>query len=435
MNQAPLDQFGDFRLIRQLGEPGAFGAAYEAVRGGERCAVKIFHGELVDRVALARFQREVRAQQRASHPNLIAYLDSGMATWQGRRCHWISMHYLEGRTLRDLLAARGGRVSPEEARTICAQVAAGLEALHDAGIVHRDLKPSNVFICTDGRVVVILDYGIALFLDYTSLTERGQFIGTWAYAAPEQLIGDEVPATDLYSLGVVIYQAITGRLPFRGRVPLELIHRIQNDDPEPPSSFSTDVPVSLEQLVLWLMAKQAHDRPRSAAHVRDLLDGTTASIVATTPRPYDRSARPLLVIRASRENDPLARACANLCHPAAVVASLVDQTGRREARRVAGHTNALLGVDPLTYRFGSANFALSTKLASLVFAPDDRIQPYHPDHFRDLEVARAFAAEVIDAQIDAGATLLYGAGFVIRSLDDPWRAPRSSSRSQYAAAT
>lgn len=421
MSSQPLDQFGEFRLVRQLGEPGGFGAAYEAVRADERCVVKIFPGELVDRVALARFQREVKAQQRATHPNLIQYLDSGMTVWQGRRCHWISMRYLEGRTLRDELHAKGGRIPPDQVRAIGSQVASALAALHETGVVHRDLKPSNIFICTDGRVV-LLDYGIALFLDYTSLTERGRFVGTWAYAAPEQLIGEEVPATDLYSLGVVLYEAITGRVPFRARVPLELIHRIQNEDPEPPSSFSPDIPVGLEQLVLWLLAKQAHDRPRSAIDVAGLLGGTTASVVATKPQPYDRSLRPLLFVRAGREKDPLARACAQLCNPDAVVASLIDQTGRREARRVAGHTNALFAVDPLTFRFASANFTLSTRLTELQFAPEDRIQPFHADYFRDLETARAFAAEVVDAQIDAAATLLYGASFVIRSVDDPWLA-------------
>lgn len=421
VSSVPLDQFGEFRLIRQLGEPGGFGAAYEATRASERCVLKIFHGELVDRVALARFQREVRTQQRVNHPNLIQYLDSGMTLWQGRRCHWISMSYLEGRTLRDELHAKGGRLSPAEARRITAQVAAALAALHEAGIVHRDLKPSNIFICSDGRVV-LLDYGIALFLDYTSLTERGRFVGTWAYAAPEQLVGDEVPATDLYSLGVVLYEAITGRVPFTARVPLELIHRIQNDDPEPPSSFSTDIPTELEQLILWLLAKQANERPRTATDVADLLTGVAESVVAAKPRPYDRSCRPLLFVRTGREKDPLARACANLCNPDAVVASLVDLTGRKEARKVAGYANAVFAADPLTYRFGSASFALSSRLAGLDFAPDDRIQPFQPDHFRDLETARSFAAEVVGAQINAAATMLYGATFVIRSVDDPWLA-------------
>ena len=212
----PLTTFGDFQLVRQLGQPGGFGAAYEAIHTGERCVVKIFHDELVDRVALARFQREVMAQKRCSHPNLVRYLDSGLTTWQGRRCHWISMPYLAGRTLREELAIRGGSLSAERAISVARQVAAGLVALHAEGIVHRDLKPSNVFLCDDGTVIV-LDFGIALFLDYTSLTERGAFIGTYGYAAPEQLEGEEVPATDLYSLGAVLYHVITGRLPFRAR--------------------------------------------------------------------------------------------------------------------------------------------------------------------------------------------------------------------------
>lgn len=424
VSSLPLDQFGDFRLIRQLGEPGAFGAAYEALRNGERSVVKIFHGELVDRVALARFQREVKAQRRASHPNLVEYLDSGMTVWQGRRCHWISMQYLEGHTLRDELDAKGGRLDPARARSVASQVATGLVALHREGMVHRDLKPSNIFICTDGRVV-ILDFGIALFLDYTSLTERGRFVGTWGYAAPEQLVGDEVPATDLYSLGVVLYQAVAGRMPFTARVLLELINRIQNDDPEPPSSFCSELPASLEQLILWLLEKEAHRRPHDASHVAALLEGGTESVIAQMPQPYQQSTRPLLFIRAGRERDPLARACATICMPAAIVAPLTDLTARREARRVAGYANAGFAADPQTFRLSSASFALSARMSQLPFAPADGIRPYQADHFRELDEARRFAWSVVDEQVDAGATLLYGASFVIRSLDDPWL-PRSA---------
>ena len=421
MSSLPLDEFGDFRLVRQLGEPGGFGAAYEALRGGERCVVKIFHGEIVDRVALARFQREVKAQQRSSHPNLVEYLDSGMTVWQGRRCHWISMTYLEGRTLRDDLDAEGGGIDPARIRLIAIQVANGLAELHREGIVHRDLKPSNIFICTDGRVV-ILDYGLALFLDYTSLTEEGGFVGTFGYAAPEQLVGDSVPATDLYSLGVVIYRAVTGRMPFTGRARIELMHRILNDDPEPPSSFSSELPASLEQLILWLLEKEAHRRPRDAAHVAHLLDGEAESVIAAKPEAWDRSSRPLLFIRAGRERDPLARACANLCSPTAIVAPLTDLTARKEARLVAGYANAHYATDPQTFRFGSASFALSPRISQLAFAPADGIRPYQADHFRELDAAREFAWKVVDEQIDAGANLLYGASFVIRSVDDPWLA-------------
>jgi hypothetical protein len=415
----PLEQFGDFRLIRQLGEPGGFGTAYEALRGGERCVVKIFHDELVDPVALARFQREVKAQRGMSHPNLVEYLDSGITNWQGRRCHWISMPYLEGHTLRDEIVAKAGQLDPARARIIATQVARGLVALHADGIVHRDLKPSNIFICSDGRVV-ILDFGIALFLDYTSLTERGRFIGTYGYSAPEQLIGDEVPATDLYALGVVLYHAVSGRMPFTGRVLVELLHRIQHDDPEPLSSFCNNLSPALEQLILWLLEKDAHRRPRDAAHLVELLEGASGTLLAHKPRPYEAAKRPLLFIRAARERDPLVRACATACTPTALVAPLTDPTARREARRVAGYANANFVTDPQTFRYAQASFGLSVRMANLAFAPSDRITPYQPDHFRQLDAARDFAWNVVDAQVDAGSTLLYGASFLTRGIDDPW---------------
>lgn len=418
MSSLSLESFGEFRLIRQLGSSGGFGAAYEADRFGERCVVKIFHGELSDPLALARFQREVKAQRRVSHPNLVDYLDSGITDWQGRRCHWISMPYLEGRTLSEELIVAGGWLSCARAAAIGCEIARGLAVLHAEGIVHRDLKPSNVFICRDGRIV-LLDFGIALFLDSTSLTERGRFVGTWSYAAPEQLVGEEVPGTDIYALGAVLYHLVAGRTPFAARDPLELIHRIQLEDPEPPSSFSRDIAVDLEQTILWMLEKEAHRRPATATRVTELLGGAEASVVARRPQAYDRSARPLLFLRARRELNPLMQACTTACKPAAIFAPLTDLTARREARRVAGFCNARFGVDPQVFRFGRSSFALSRTLAAVPFAPADQVTPYQPDDFRQLGDARKFAEEVIDAQVNAGANFLFGASFAIAGVDDP----------------
>ncbi|MDQ3671464.1 MAG: serine/threonine protein kinase [Actinomycetota bacterium] len=420
----PLATFGEFQLVRQLGQPGGFGAAYDAVRHGERCVVKIFHDELIDRVALARFQREVMAQRRCSHPNLVRYLDSGLTSWQGRRCHWISMPYLEGRTLRDELAIRGGSISAEHAIAVSRQVAAGLIALHDEGIVHRDLKPSNIFLCDDGRVI-ILDFGIALFLDYTSLTERGAFIGTYGYAAPEQLEGEEVPATDLYSLGAVLYHLITGRVPFRARGHLELINRIRFENPEPPSSFAEDVPVSLEQLILLLLEKEPHSRPVSARKLTELLDECEVGQPVLRLTAYARDARPLLFLRTGRERGPLGTACAAAAKPSGVIAPLVDHSARKEARLVAGHCDIYFSADPQFFRFAHASFTASRRLTEVSFAPSDKITPFQPDHFRNLDHARETAAAVVDDQIEAGANFLFGASCTVRSIDDKWL-PRSA---------
>src|SRR5262249_31076700 len=155
---------------------------------------------------------------------------------------------------------------------------------------------SNIFICND-ETVIILDFGIALFLDYTSLTERGAFIGTYGYAAPEQLEGEEVPATDLYSLGAVLYQLTTGRLPFRAHGHLELINRIRFENPEPPSSFVEEIPAALEQLILLLLEKEPHSRPVSAQRLVALLEECDGGQPVLRLPAYPRDARPLLFLR------------------------------------------------------------------------------------------------------------------------------------------
>ncbi len=182
------DQFAGFRLRRPLGKPGGFGAVYEAERAGERVALKIFHAELLDDVELERFQREVRGLVKVRHPNLVSYVDSGSTVHGGRRWHWIAMELLTGLSLREELEAAGGRLMPARALQLAQQIALGLAALHDVNIVHRDVKPENVFVCADGTVK-LLHFGVARFLDYSSLTQDGRFIGTLWYAAPEQLRG------------------------------------------------------------------------------------------------------------------------------------------------------------------------------------------------------------------------------------------------------
>jgi serine/threonine-protein kinase len=146
------------------------------------------------------------------------------------------MPYLEGQTLAEELRARGGRLASARARYVVRQMALGLSALHEQNIVHHDIKPLDTVITADDDVVKLLDFGIARFLDYTSLTEHGRMMGTIAYAAPEQLRGDAVPSSDLYSLWVTLCELLTGQLPFGGDL-VALVRAIQEDIPDPPSAL------------------------------------------------------------------------------------------------------------------------------------------------------------------------------------------------------
>jgi serine/threonine protein kinase len=216
-------------------------------------AVKILAEHLSDDERfVARFRREALAVARLIHPNIVQVYDTGVD--EGR--HYIVMEYVEGRSGAQILQ-RQGPVGPETAAEIGVQACAGLDYAHRRGIIHRDVKPGNLMVF-GGPVgggaemtVKLTDFGIARAIEQTRITQVGSVVGTAAYLAPEQVRGEEAtPATDVYALGVVLYQFLTGRLPYEGSSLAELAVRQQNETPLPPSTYSEEVPETLGGAVL-----------------------------------------------------------------------------------------------------------------------------------------------------------------------------------------
>ena len=382
--------------------------------------VKVIHAELVEEVDRERFDREVKAMRRLGpHPNVVPYLDSGEVETDGRSFHYIVMPFLPGRTLRQLLDQHEGRIPPGRVRQIARQIAAGLASIHAGEIVHRDLKPENIFVCDDGRVV-LLDFGVARFLDYTSLTEHGQFIGSLKYAAPEQLRNEVEPATDLWALGVVMYEMLAGRRPFTGQM-LELMHAVLHDDPEPVSSFAPDVPPDLEGLVMRLLEKEPFDRPRSADEAIEAMQPRAATAVAVEEsQPYPRDVPPMLFVRGSNDAAALVNAIMHDLNPSAVVMPITERHAVGDVRRAAKEYGVPYAIDPFVFRTAYANFSRVSGLRERAFAPQDGLTPYQPDDLRALDEARRVAHGALDEQDECGADLLFAASFAIRDLDDKW---------------
>ncbi len=215
-------------------------------------AVKILAEHLSDDERfVARFRREALAVAKLIHPNIVQVYDTGID--EGR--HYIVMEYVEGRSGAQILQ-RQGPVDAEAAAEAGIQACAGLDYAHRRGIIHRDVKPGNLMV-VGGPVgggpmtVKLTDFGIARALAQTRITQVGSVVGTAAYLAPEQVRGEEAtPATDVYALGVVLYQFLTGRLPYEGSTLAELAVRQQNERPLPPSTYNEEVPETLGGAVL-----------------------------------------------------------------------------------------------------------------------------------------------------------------------------------------
>jgi eukaryotic-like serine/threonine-protein kinase len=258
---------GRYETSEKLGTGGMSNVYKATDRILERTvAVKILAEHLSDDERfVARFRREALAVAKLIHPNIVQVYDTGID--DGR--HYIVMEYVEGRSGAQILQ-RHGPVEPEIAAEIGVQACAGLDYAHRRGIIHRDVKPGNLMIVGGpvggGEMVVKLtDFGIARAIEQTRITQVGSVVGTAAYLAPEQVRGEEAtPATDVYALGVVLYQFLTGRLPYEGSSLAELAVRQQNEKPLPPDTYNSEVPGTLGAAVLRALEGDPNRRYASA---------------------------------------------------------------------------------------------------------------------------------------------------------------------------
>ena len=269
-----------YRLDERLGE-GGMGTVYRATHLliERPVAVKVLNPRLVnDEPSKERFRREARAAGRLQHTNAVAVTDFG-ETREG--LVYLVMELLEGRPLREVLA-REAPLDPARAVSLMLQISAAVEAAHEAGIIHRDLKPGNIFLVqrSDSPYIVkVLDFGIAKlatsdeaggeqgFSD--TLTGTGVMIGTPRYMSPEQCDGAQLtPASDVYSLGVILYEMLTGQTPFTGVSPLALALKHSSESPRPPRELVTTIPPALESVVLHALEKSAEARPADAGEFR-----------------------------------------------------------------------------------------------------------------------------------------------------------------------
>ncbi len=258
---------GRYETGERLGSGGMSNVYKATDRILERTvAVKILAEHLSDDDRfVARFRREALAVARLIHPNIVQVYDSGVD--DGR--HYIVMEYVAGRSGAQLLQ-RHGPVDPETAAEIGIQACAGLDYAHRRGIIHRDVKPGNLMITggpvgSGDTVVKLTDFGIARAIEQTRITQVGSVVGTAAYLSPEQVRGEEAtPGTDVYALGVVLYQFLTGRLPYEGSSLAELAVRQQNEKPLPPSTYNPDVPEPLGAAVLRALEGDTSRRYASA---------------------------------------------------------------------------------------------------------------------------------------------------------------------------
>jgi beta-lactam-binding protein with PASTA domain/tRNA A-37 threonylcarbamoyl transferase component Bud32 len=249
---------GRYRIIRKLGSGGMANVYLaEDEELGRRVAIKILNDRYAnDELFIERFRREAKSAAALSHPNIVSIYDRGEA----EGTYYIAMEVIEGRSLKELILTRGP-LPITNALMFAREILDALRFAHRHGIIHRDIKPHNILI---GERVKVTDFGIAR-AGASQMTEAGSIMGTAQYLSPEQARGAPVTAaSDLYSVGIVLYEMLTGKVPFTGDSPIEIAMKHLNEPPKPPSRIRPEIPEELDQVVLRALAKEPEQRYQTA---------------------------------------------------------------------------------------------------------------------------------------------------------------------------
>lgn len=279
-----------YRVTEKIGS-GGMAEVYKAVDGvlGRTVAVKVLHPRYAsDPNFVARFRQEAQAAANLSHPSIVNIYDWG----RDDDTYYIVMEYVHGTDLKALIEQHGA-IDPMKAAEYGAQVASALAAAHGYDIIHRDIKPHNIVLAPDGTVKV-MDFGIAR-AGNTTLTQTGSVLGTAHYVSPEQAQGRPLgPASDLYSLGVVLYEMTTGRLPFDADTPVAVALKQVNEEPVAPRTLNPDIPPALEAVIMRAMQKDPATRYVSAeemrADLKRVLAGGSVAAPASASRAFDETS-------------------------------------------------------------------------------------------------------------------------------------------------
>jgi eukaryotic-like serine/threonine-protein kinase len=266
-----------YQVDREIARGGAARVFLAIDGGGQKLALKILHPEFLESVAADRFLREIRLVSRLSHPRIARLLASGEQDW----FVYLAMEFIDGPSLRDVLG-RGRRLSIADTLRVACDLLDALDHAHQLGIVHRDVKPENVIISPD-RGAVLLDFGIARAIVTSvsrEITRAGLTVGSSSYMSPEQINADQKidGRMDLYSLGCVLFECLTGRPPFIQRKEAVVL-QLHLTEPAPDvRRLRTDVPPRLARAINKALAKLPHERWESAAEMRDIVASCPAAV-------------------------------------------------------------------------------------------------------------------------------------------------------------
>jgi predicted Ser/Thr protein kinase len=438
MPLAPGTRIADYTVVKKLGE-GGMGEVYLCVHGegGQQVVVKGLRAYHQGNESFrSRFAREAEVMKRLQHPNIVKIFNF-LETPQGA---FIVMEFVDGVSFDDLVT-RSGRLSPGEAVELLAPVLRAVQFAHEQGVIHRDLKPSNFMLGYDDRVRV-LDFGTAKLVSQPGITRAGTTLGTANYMSPEQLYGRDLgPQADVYSLGVCLYEMVTGRLPFEAEATSQLIGAIIVNEATRPSSHAPDLPRPLEEVILRCLAKKPEERYASASALAEALDravppSARRPAVAAEPGPEPAPAfgadEVLASIRLPETGSLPTRADAKLLHAVGIAGVAAIAAGGATAYLGAaepGLAVTVAGAALVAYAVAS----LGRRLSAVVDALDETRREVEGSLHRARKAV--LEAKLAAADIIAGPARAAAAGGPPPGAEPPAPAPKRTTQSLLVAVT
>jgi eukaryotic-like serine/threonine-protein kinase len=390
---------------------GGFGSVYKASKGEEFFAIKIFREDYVlkeyrEKGENNRIQREINIMKSLNHPYLIKYIEDFKEEVMGVTSYFLVMEFAEGRTLRNLLDTE--KLSEDRAKGIFVKILSGLQALHNVrgeedekGIIHRDLKPQNIIIGKHDHLK-ILDYGLSKIIDYTSITTTGNIMGSPVYMSPEQITDSKHidKRSDLYTVGVILYEMLTNNLPYSFHSLPELYDKIKSAHPIPPRRWNPLLNNQLENIILKLLEKEPYKR---FTNVSQLLDTVLNDQVTFTKKLYDLS--PKFYLRLYNEKSVLEEFIHGLSNKINVEFPANHQTQQKGLLKLVQSEQFNTLIDPATLRLAYPAQDDVKGLQALPYAPP-KFQIITPDYLQSQSKQQEYVKKVIDEQVRLGGDYL-----------------------------
>ncbi len=390
---------------------GSFGSVYKVEKSGNFFAMKVFQSELLQTEYKDRLDREIKALQKISHPNVVKVYDFGQFKENEFEYYYIVMDLVEGKPLSEYV----GGVDEEKCIEIMESVMDTLDSIHSQGVIHRDLKPANIMIDQKGTPI-ILDFGLAKLIDYSSITQTGERVGTFYYMSPEQVTDSKNidNRSDYFSVGIIFYQLLTGSLPYDAMNLPALIDQIKNQYPKNPSELNFSISNRTENVILKLLEKSPYQRYQSIAEIKNAL----RLVPEEQPKKLDLSEK-FFVRLLHNEKSIFEEAFGeslieriifpanffNLCHP---TVELIKKTG------------VLFTTDPATNRLTYPAFSKTEGVQKLPYSSGDEVIPIQKKDFHSISQVQEYAKKVIDFQIENGVNELAAPFFFAKNVSDDW---------------